>query len=45
MKAITDLDIEADQLISDGKIEDVVFYYERLNNDEKKKCLEILKSK
>lgn len=45
MKAIMSLDIEADQLISDGKIEDVVFYYERLNNDEKRKCLEILKSK
>ena len=42
LNAIKQLDAEADQLISDGKIEDVVFYYKKLDSEEKKKCLGIL---
>lgn len=36
------LDQEADQIISDGKIEDVVYYYKKLDCSERKKCLAIL---
>ena len=42
LKAVKELDIEADQLISDGKIEDVVYYFDRLDYEEKGKCLDIL---
>lgn len=41
--AIKALDAEADKLISDGKIEDVIIYFKRLDNDEKGRCLEVLK--
>ena len=33
---------EADQLISEGMIEDVVFYFNKLNAEERKRCLELL---
>ena len=39
------LDAEANQLISDGKIEDVVFYFDKLDKGEKEKCLDLLKAK
>ena len=42
LRAVKELDIEADQLISDGKIEDVVYYFDRLDYSEKGKCLDIL---
>lgn len=42
LRAVKELDVEADQLISDGKIEDVVFYFDRLDYSEKGKCLDIL---
>lgn len=38
MKIVESLDKEADEIISDGKIEDVLFYFNKL--DEKKECLE-----
>ena len=41
-EAIKMLDLEADQLISDGKIEDVIIYFDRLDQSEKKKCLAVL---
>jgi hypothetical protein len=41
-EAIKALDAEADQIISEGKIEDVVIYFDKLDISEKKKCLEIL---
>ena len=33
------LDKEADELIKDGKIEDVLIYFEKLNDDEKSECI------
>lgn len=36
------LDMEADHLISEGKIEDVVIYFDRLDASEKRKCLDLL---
>ena len=43
LRMIKELDAEADQLISDGKIEDVVLYFDRLTDSEKLKCLDVLK--
>ncbi len=34
---------EADELISEGKIEDVLFYFEKLDSKEKAECLEKIK--
>ena len=42
LKEIKEMDAEADQLISEGKIEDVVLYFDRLDRKEKEKCLELL---
>ena len=39
------LDLEADRLISEGKIEDVVIYFDRLDSSEKRRCLDILKDR
>ena len=36
---------EADEIISEGKIEDVIFYFDKLDDNEKKECLEKLKQK
>jgi len=36
------LDSEADKIISEGKIEDVIFYFDRLDNDEKLECIQKL---
>ena len=33
---------EADEIIREGRIEDVIFYFEKLDTDEKKECLEKL---
>ena len=33
------LDIQADELIKDGKIDDVMFYFNRLSDEEKKECI------
>lgn len=37
------LDMKADELIKVGKIDDVVFYFEKLSEAEKKECLERLR--
>ncbi len=42
IEAIKVLDAKADKLISDGKIEDVLIYFDRLDSSEKRKCLDIL---
>ena len=34
------LNVEADEIISEGKIEDVLFYFDKLDANEKKECLE-----
>lgn len=44
-KTLEDIEIisqEANQIVSQGKIEDVIFYFEKLDTIEKKKCLEKL---
>lgn len=42
-QAIYKLNQEADKLISEGKIEDVIFYFNNLEHDEKIRCIERLK--
>ena len=42
IEMVEELSIEADQIISEAKIEDVVFYFNKLTDEEKKHCLEIL---
>ena len=42
---VKELDSEADEIISEGKIEDVLFYFDKLNNKEQKECLEKLSSR
>ena len=37
------MDMKADELIKVGKIDDVVFYFEKLSETEKKECLEKLR--
>ena len=39
---IKELDVEADRLLSESKIEDVLVYFDRLNDSEKKRCIELL---
>ena len=39
---ILKLDVEAEQIISNGKIEDVLQYFNKLTIDERKKCVCIL---
>ena len=45
VKKVEVLDKEADEIISEGKIEDVIFYFDKLDDNEKKECLEKLKQK
>lgn len=40
VKDVERLNVEADEIISEGKIEDVLFYFEKLDEQEKKECLE-----
>ena len=42
IELVEKLRIEADQIVSEGMIEDVVFYFNKLNTSEKKQCLDIL---
>ena len=37
------IDIEADEIIKEGKIEDVIFYFDKLEREEKLECLKMLK--
>lgn len=39
------LDQEADELISEGKIEDVIFYFDKLDDAEKLECIQKLQSR
>ena len=39
------LDCEADKIISEGKIEDVIFYFDKLDNNEKAECIQKLKER
>ena len=39
LDAINMLDLEANLIISEGKIEDVVFYFEKLDETERKECV------
>ena len=41
---IKKIDKEADEIIKEGKIEDVVFYFDKLSAGEKKECIEKLKT-
>ena len=41
---IRKIDKEADEIIKEGKIEDVVFYFDKLSASEKKECIEKLKA-
>lgn len=41
---VNKLNKEADELISEGKIEDVLFYFDKLNPEEKSECLEKMKA-
>lgn len=41
---IKKIDAEADDIIKDGKIEDVVFYFDKLDAIEKTECLKKLES-
>lgn len=43
IESVRKLKNEADQIISDGKIEDVLFYFDKLSSSEKIECLEKLK--
>ena len=36
---IVELEKEADEIISEGKIEDVVFYFEKLDANERQLCI------
>lgn len=45
LAAIRELDKEADKIISEGKIEDVVLYFEKLDKSERQECLKVLCSK
>ena len=39
------LDQEADEIISEGKIEDVIFYFDKLDDGEKRECIKKLQSR
>lgn len=39
------VDKEADEIISESKIEDVIFYFDKLDDNEKKECIRKLQSR
>lgn len=39
------LDQEADEIIREGKIEDVIFYFDKLDKVEKRECIQKLQSR
>lgn len=39
------LDEEADEIISERKIEDVIFYFDKLNDNEKLECIQKLQNR
>lgn len=44
MEAIQELDVEAEKILSNGRIEDVLLYFKKLSPAEKEKCIELLKN-
>ena len=42
---VKELDREADVLISESKIEDVIFYFDKLDNAEKAECIQKLQKR
>ncbi len=44
LNKVKEIEKEADNIISEGKMEDVVFYFEKLDDVERKKCIKILKT-
>ncbi|MBP1566669.1 MAG: hypothetical protein J6A58_13065 [Oscillospiraceae bacterium] len=45
IQKVKELDKEADVIISDGKIEDVLFYFDKLSLEEKKMCIQKIQEK
>lgn len=45
IEKVKKLDQEADELISEGKIEDVIFYFDKLDDAEKQECIRKLQSR
>lgn len=43
IEAVEKMRIEADQIISQAMIDDVIFYFKKLNDSERRKCIDILK--
>lgn len=41
--AVASMDKRADEIISDGKIEDVLQFFKKLSTSERRKCLDVLK--
>lgn len=39
------LDKQADEIIKESKIEDVIFYFDKLNDSEKLECIQKLQSR
>lgn len=39
------LDKRADEIIKEGKIEDVIFYFDKLDEAEKRECIQKLQSR
>ena len=39
------IDKEADEIISEGKIEDVIFYFDKLDDIEKSECIQKLQDR
>lgn len=39
------LDQEADEIIREGKIEDVIFHFDKLDEAEKRECIQKLQSR
>lgn len=39
------LDQEADEIIKESKIEDVIFYFDKLDETEKRECIQKLQSR
>ena len=42
--AVEKMRIEADQIVSNAMIEDVVFYFKKLNSEERERCLKLLQN-
>ena len=44
IERIQELDVEADEVIKDGKIDDVLYYFEKLEQSEKEECMRKLQN-